>query len=90
MIFVATAYCQHGTTASGIGARQGIVAADPRVLSLGTLIRVDETGHHDGVYRVLDTGTKVRGHQIDLFIANCGEARRFGRRTVRVTVLEVP
>ena len=89
MTFVATAYCQRGTTASGIGVRQGIVAADPRVFSLGTRIRVEATGNYDGVYRVLDTGPKVRGHRIDLFIADCGEARRFGRRSVRVTVVDL-
>ena len=38
--FRATAYCLKGRTASGGGVRRGIVAADPRVLPLGTKIYI--------------------------------------------------
>jgi 3D (Asp-Asp-Asp) domain-containing protein len=88
MTFVATAYCQRGNTAAGVTVREGIVAADPTLLPLGTLIRIEATGYRDGLYRVLDTGAKIRGHQIDLFISNCTQAKRFGRRTVRVVLVE--
>jgi 3D (Asp-Asp-Asp) domain-containing protein len=36
----ATAYCQRGTTRSGTPTRIGIVAADPRVLPVGTVLRI--------------------------------------------------
>jgi 3D (Asp-Asp-Asp) domain-containing protein len=86
--FEATAYSQEGTTASGAAARVGIVAADPKVLPLGTRIRVSGTGGYDGEYVVKDTGRTVKGREIDLYLANDREAQRFGRKTVRVDILE--
>ena len=85
----ATAYCQSGTTRSGEQTRPGIVAADPRVLPLGTTIRLDapQTAH-DGVYTVLDTGSAVKGRVIDIYMPDCRAAREFGRREVVVYVLK--
>jgi hypothetical protein len=61
----ATAYCQSGTTRSGEQTRQGVVAADPRVLPLRTIIRIDAPDtEHDGVYTVLDTGSAVKGRVV--------------------------
>jgi 3D (Asp-Asp-Asp) domain-containing protein len=86
--FVATAYCQNGTTASGAHTTTGIVAADPDVLPLGTRIRVSGlAGGRDGVYHVMDTGTRVRGQRIDVFLESCAEAKRFGKQRVRVSVV---
>lgn len=85
--FVATAYCHGTTTASGARVRPGIVAADPAVLPLGTVIRVDRAGRYDGTYTVLDTGPAIRGRRIDVFMHDCREATRFGRRDVRVLVV---
>lgn len=88
MTFVATAYC-HGTiTAAGVAVRRGIVAADPAILPLGTTIRIERTGRYDGVYRVMDVGPKVQGRHVDLFLDDCASARRFGRRSVRVTIID--
>jgi 3D (Asp-Asp-Asp) domain-containing protein len=85
--FVATAYCHGAVTATGAPIARGVVAADPSVLPLGTMIRISGAPPYDREYRVLDTGPKVRGRHVDLYMADCGEARRFGRRTVRVTVV---
>jgi 3D (Asp-Asp-Asp) domain-containing protein len=90
MSFVATAYCQGTTTAAGVRVRRGFVAADPAVLPLGSVIRVQQSGHYDGVYAVMDTGPKVQGRHVDLFIENCEAAKRFGRRAVRVSIVDVP
>jgi rare lipoprotein A len=90
MTFVATAYCRGNTTATGVRVRDGIVAADPAVLPLGSVIRIDAAGRHNGVYRVMDTGPKVRGRHVDVFIDDCAEAVRFGRRRVRVTMMQPP
>jgi len=85
--FEASAYTVTGTTASGTQTRQGIVAADPAVLPLGSRIRVHGAGAYSGVYTVTDTGPKVNGHQIDIFMTDGTEAKRFGRRRVQVEIL---
>ena len=86
--FRATAYSVKGKTAAGNRAAEGIVAADPRLLPLGSRIRVDDAGPYSGNYVVTDTGRKIHGRHIDLFIANHAEAKHFGKKMVRVTVLE--
>lgn len=88
MTFVATAYCQGTTTTAGVKVRRGIVAADPSVLPLGSVIRVEQSGGYDGVYTVMDTGPKVRGRHVDLFIGNCTAATRFGHKSIRVTIVD--
>jgi rare lipoprotein A len=86
--FKATAYSDHGVTASGAHTRVGSVAADPRVLPLGTKIRVTNAGPYSGVYVVTDTGSQVKGHHIDLFVPLRAAAREFGKKLVLVSVLE--
>jgi 3D (Asp-Asp-Asp) domain-containing protein len=90
LTFLATAYCGGTRTAAGVEVREGFVAADPAVLALGTRIRIEETGTRDGVYTVMDTGAKVEGRRLDVFISDCAEAVRFGRRAVRVWILQRP
>jgi len=58
----AAAYTGRGRTASGLPVRRGIIAADPRVLPLGTKVRLKNTGRYSGVYRVEDTGGLIRGY----------------------------
>jgi len=88
MRFEATAYSVAGETAQGTRTREGTVAADPAILPLGTRIRVDDAGRYSGVYVVRDTGPAIKGREIDLYLRNDRKAKRFGRRAVRVTVLE--
>ncbi|HEY2385431.1 MAG TPA: 3D domain-containing protein [Candidatus Binatia bacterium] len=85
--FVATAYTIEGTTASGKPTRAGTCAADLDVLPLGTRIRVQGAGRHSGEYVVRDTGRKITGRKLDLYIADDAEAKRFGRKEVSVEVL---
>lgn len=84
--FRATAYCLKGRTANGGGVRRGIVAADPRILPLGTRIFIN-AGSYSGSYVVADTGGAVRGRVLDVWVPNCSEATRFGRKSVTVSVL---
>lgn len=84
--FTATAYSLRGRTASGRIVSRGLIAADHRVLPLGTRVRL-EAGTYSGEYLVADTGGLVRGRKIDIWVPNSGEAMRFGRRTVKLTVL---
>jgi 3D (Asp-Asp-Asp) domain-containing protein len=88
MRFTATAYAISGTTKSGAQTRRGIVAADPHVIPLGTRIRVHDAGPYSGEYVVEDTGAKVDGREIDIYMPSTREAREFGRRKVYVEILE--
>ncbi|MBK6588691.1 MAG: 3D domain-containing protein [Acidobacteria bacterium] len=81
--FSATAYCLSGKTALGHGVRRGIIAADPRVLKLGSKITID-AGPWSGTYLVSDTGGAIKGKKLDIWVPNCSEARKFGRRSVQV------
>ncbi|HUF05473.1 MAG TPA: 3D domain-containing protein [Aridibacter sp.] len=87
--FRATAYCLRGRTASGKRVRRGLIAADPRVLPLGTKVRIT-AGKYSGEYVVADTGGKVKGSKIDIWVPNCGEAIRWGNRSVKLTVMSRP
>lgn len=86
--YVATAYSLRGRTASGRLVAKGIIAADPRHLPLGSRVRL-EAGAYSGEYLVADTGSLVRGRRIDIWIPTSREAMRFGRRTVKLTVLSL-
>ena len=88
--FAATAYCKGTTTASGVGVRTGIAAADPTLLPVGSVINI-ATGdtRYNGVYTVMDTGPKVQGRILDLYMWSCHEALRFGRKDVQITVLRL-
>ncbi|MBV9209704.1 MAG: 3D domain-containing protein [Acidobacteria bacterium] len=84
--YSATAYSFRGRTASGKTVGKGIIAADTRVLPLGTRVRL-EAGNWSGEYTVADTGGAIRGRKIDVWVPTTGEACRFGRRQVKLTVL---
>lgn len=86
--FNATAYSVSGETAAGTQTRRGVVAADPKVLPLGSTIQVEGAGEHSGTYTVEDTGAAVRGHKIDIYVPDRKKAKHFGRKKVEVKVLE--
>ena len=86
--YTATAYSLHGRTATGVAVARGMIAADPRVLPLGSRVRI-EAGSYSGEYIVTDTGGAVKGHRIDIWTPTTRDAMRFGRRAVKLTVLEL-
>lgn len=86
--YTATAYSLRGRTASGRPVSRGLIAADPRVLPLGTRVRV-EAGSFSGEYLVADTGGAVKGRRIDIWTPSTREALQFGRRAVKLTVLSL-
>lgn len=88
--FSATAYAIHGRTASGQRTRRGVIAADRRVLPLGTRVRIDTATGHAGEYIVADTGGAIKGRKIDIWVPSTSEAFRFGRRNIKLTVLSTP
>ena len=86
--YTATAYSLRGRTASGKPVARGVIAADPRLLPLGTRVRID-ADEFSGEYVVADTGGAVKGHRVDIWTPTAREAMRFGRRAVKLTVLEL-
>jgi 3D (Asp-Asp-Asp) domain-containing protein len=84
--FQATAYCLKGRTASGEYVRPGIIAADPRVLPLGTIVHI-KAGRHTGTYLVADTGGLIKGRKVDIYFPTHREAIQFGRQKVMIRVV---
>ncbi|MGA9996701.1 MAG: 3D domain-containing protein [Pyrinomonadaceae bacterium] len=62
------------------------IQADTSVLPMGTRVRL-EAGPYSGEYTVADRGSAVRGRRIDVWVPSTREAFRFGRRSVKLTVL---
>ena len=90
LAFSATAYCKGVTTTSGVAAQSGVAAADPDLLPVGSVIEIDSAdSHYNGIYTIMDTGPAVQGRQIDVYMWNCNEALRFGRRPIHLVVLRL-
>jgi 3D (Asp-Asp-Asp) domain-containing protein len=90
LVFEATAYCKGKTTASGVGVRTGIAASDPSILPVGSVVNLStDNVRYNGVYTIMDTGPRVQGRILDLYMWSCHEALAFGRRPVEVTVLRL-
>lgn len=88
--FQATAYCKGETTAAGIAVRHGMAAADPTLLPLGSVVRVEtDDTRYGGIWTVLDTGPEIKGRELDLYMWSCNDALAFGRQPVRVTILRL-
>lgn len=77
-----TGYSLPGHTATGLPVGWGVVAVDPSVIPLGT--RMTIPGYGEGV--AADTGSAVRGYDIDLWFPTLAQARAWGRRTVTITL----
>lgn len=87
--FHATAYCLKGRTASGTYVKKGIIAADPKVLPLGTVVHI-KAGKYTGTYTVADTGSRIRGKKVDIYVPTYREAMSFGRQKVKIKVVNHP
>ena len=91
MMFIATAYTKsveegtiNGITASGTIVSRGTVSVDPKVIPLGTKLYVE--GYGESI--ALDTGGAIKGNRIDLYMETKEEAFEWGRRQVKVWILE--
>ncbi|NLI61571.1 MAG: DUF348 domain-containing protein [Clostridiales bacterium] len=87
--FEATAYTHTGNkTRTGIWPKKGIVAVDPKVIPLYTKIYIEFPKgwtHLNGYYQAMDTGGAIKGNIVDVFVDDKATARKFGRRTVKVS-----
>ncbi|MCJ7842919.1 ubiquitin-like domain-containing protein [Lederbergia sp. NSJ-179] len=84
-----TASCNgcSGVTATGINLKANpgskVIAVDPNVIPLGSKVWVEGYG-----YAVAgDTGGAIKGNRIDVFVPSKDQAYRFGRKNVKVRVL---
>ncbi len=77
-------YAVYGRTYTGKKAGYGIVAVDPKVIKLGTKLYVE--GY--GIARAEDIGGAIKGNRIDLCYETYREAIMFGKRKIKVYVLE--
>ena len=84
-----TAFCAgcSGITATGINLKANpglkVIAVDPNVIPLGSKVWVEGYG-----YAVAgDTGGAIKGNKIDLFMPDKSDALAFGRKQVKVKIL---
>lgn len=84
-----TAYCAgcSGTTYTGINLRanpnQKVIAVDPNVIPLGSRVWVE--GYGEAIAG--DIGGAIKGNIIDVFLENKQDAYNWGRKTVKIKVL---
>jgi len=78
----AVAYHLPGSTALGVPVSKGVVAVDPKLIPLGTKLHVP--GYGPGL--AADVGYAIKGKVIDLWFPSTAKARKWGRRTVTITV----
>lgn len=78
-----------GITATGIRAKKGIIAVDPKVIPLHTKVYVEIVGSTpDYGYAVAeDVGGAIKGNKIDLYYDSQDYVDRFGVKKVKVYIL---
>jgi 3D (Asp-Asp-Asp) domain-containing protein len=82
--FVATAYTLRGKMANGQNVHVGAIAADPKVLPLGTIVYIEGMGQ----FTVKDTGSAIKGNRVDIWMPK--GAIQFGKRVVKLRVISKP
>jgi len=76
-------YAKIGETCTGKKAGYGLVAVDPRVIPLGTMLYIEDYGQAEAA----DIGAAIKGNRIDLCYDTYREATMYGRRKVKVYIL---
>ncbi|MEO5567322.1 MAG: 3D domain-containing protein [Gemmatimonadaceae bacterium] len=86
-----TAYCLRGTTRRGRYVRPGIIAADPRFFPLSRFVELYIGKQYYGRFLIDDTGRKIKGSHIDVWLPTCREAKIFGvKRGTAVLLPRLP
>ncbi|WP_144511862.1 3D domain-containing protein [Bacillus sp. FJAT-22090] len=85
-----TANCNgcSGITSTGINLKKNpdikVIAVDPDVIKLGTKVHVEGYG-----YAVAgDIGANIKGNKIDVFFSSKTDAYKWGRKSVKIKILE--
>ena len=74
----------NGRTATGKRAGYGIAAVDPRVIPMGTKLYIEGYGYAIAA----DVGGAIKGNRIDLGFNSHKGAIKWGRRKVRVVIID--
>lgn len=79
-----------GITSTGVKAKKGIIAVDPRVIPLGTRVYVEVPGRAaDYGYAVAaDVGGAIKGNKIDVYLDSNREVYSWGVKKVKVYILK--
>lgn len=79
-----------GITAIGTKLRPGVVAVDPSIIPLRSKVYVEGTDSWGDYGQAVaeDVGGAIKGNRIDLFYSSKDTVKKFGRRNVKVYVLE--
>lgn len=81
----ASAYTYTGyRTATGRTPEVGMVATDPGVIPMGTRLYIEGYGYAHAA----DTGGAIKGDKVDLFMEEYSQCIGWGRRTVKVYILQ--
>src|ERR1043165_1604617 len=73
-----TSYCLRGTTRRGRYVRPGIIAADPRFFPMARYVELYVGRKYYGRFLVDDTGRRIKGNHLDVWLPSCRDAKRFG------------
>ena len=76
----------YGITYSGLRVKPGIVAVDPKVIPLGTYLYIE--GYGEAL--AADKGGAIKGNRIDLYYESPKDVARYGKRAVKVYILDKP
>lgn len=88
--YLATCSGCSGRTALGIDVRgwtPNIVASDPRVIPLGTMIKIYLNDKFMGYYIAADTGGAIKGNIVDILVKDGSTASKWGRKHIKIEVL---
>jgi 3D (Asp-Asp-Asp) domain-containing protein len=77
-------------TLLGTRVRPGIIAVDPSVIPLGSLVYVSYPDGHGNYLVAEDTGGAIKGNRIDVAKWTVNEAQDFGIQHVKVYVVKTP
>ena len=72
-------------TYSGTRTRWGVVAVDPKVVPIGSLLTID--GYEGTTFVAEDIGGGIKGESIDIWLPDPKEARAYGTQYRRVTII---
>lgn len=89
MVVESTAYTPHdgsqtGRTATGRPAKYGVIAVDPRIIPLHSLVFVEGYGFAIAA----DTGGAIKGNRIDVCFPSLSQANQWGRKKVVIHVFK--
>lgn len=82
--FTATAYSLRGRMSNGEYVHYGAIAADPKILPLGTIVHIEGMG----IFTVKDTGGAIKSNRIDIWFSKKKEAIKFGRRKIKLRIIK--